>query len=167
MKSSLSFGWLLIFPFLILGTPAARAQFFFTPNSLVGEAAPDFTMKNLEGEKLSLNQYRDGKSAVIFFWATWCPHCRRALQGLNQNAHEFEDKGIKLILVDLGETAEEVGAYLKKTNMNLNVFLDEDTSLAETYGIIGVPTFLLVNKDGIVKQIDHTLPENYEEILLP
>jgi len=166
MKSFQHLGLYLAVSILMLATPPqAPAQFFFMPNSLVGKAAPEFTLKNLEGKELSLTQYRDGQSAVIFFWATWCPHCRTALKGLNQKKAEFEKKGIKLVLVDLGESAEEVSEHLRKSNMDLNVFLDMDTALSESYGVIGVPTFYLVSKDGIVKKVDHALPENYEEIL--
>jgi len=168
MKSFQQLGLYLAVSILMLAMPPqAKAQLFFMPDSLIGKAAPEFTLKNLEGKELSMTKYRDGQSAVIFFWATWCPHCRTALKGLHQKKAEFETKGIKLILVDLGESAEEVREHLFKTKMDLDVFLDMDTALSEIYGIIGVPTFFLVNKDGVVKQIDHALPKNYEEILLP
>jgi len=167
MKNLQHLGLFFIVFLLIFVMPTqAQAQLFFMPNSLVGKAAPDFTLKNLEDKDLNMTQYRDGKSAIIFFWATWCPHCRTALKGLNRNKAEFEKKDIKLVLVDLGESAEEVSEHLLRSNMDLNVFLDMDAALSESYGVIGVPTFYLVDKSGIVRLVDHALPENYEEILL-
>ena len=141
-------------------------QFFFLENPLLGEAAPDFTLKTLNGKPMNMTQFRDQKSAIIFFWATWCPHCRAALKELEQQKDQIEKKGIKIILVDLGETEKEVGRYIKTNKINLTVFLDEESSLNDPYAIIGVPTFVLVDSDGIVKAVEHALPPNYEEILI-
>jgi len=142
------------------------AQFFFLENPLVGEAAADFTLKTLDGKTVNMTQFRDDKSAIIFFWATWCPYCRAALKELNNEKDQIEEKGIKIILVDLGETESEVGRYIKANKIDLTVFLDEESFLNDPYAIIGVPTFVLVNSQGIVKAVEHALPPNYEEILV-
>jgi len=147
------------------GEHSARAQFFFMQNPLVGQRAPDFTLKIYNGNKVNMTKLRDNKSAIIFFWATWCPHCREALQELNQNLKQFESKGIKIMLVDLGETEKAVRYYVERNKIGVTVFLDQDSSLAENYGIIGVPTFIFVDQRGIVKAVEHSLPDNYEEIL--
>jgi len=166
MRNLRYLGLFLVVCFLTLAMPPqAKAQLLFMPNALIGKPAPDFTLKNLEGKDLNMTKYRDGKSAIVFFWATWCPHCRTALKGLHQKKDEFEKKGIKLVLVDLGESVEEVREHLLKAKMELNIFMDMDTALSESYGIIGVPTFYLVDKDGIVKYVEHALPKNYEGIL--
>ena len=144
----------------------ARAQFFFQ-NPLVGQPAPDFTLKMYDGNKVNMTKLRDNKSAIIFFWATWCPHCRESLEGLNQNLAQIQKKGIKIILVDLGESEREVRAYVERNKVKVPIFLDEESSLAENYGIIGVPTFFFVDPKGVVKAVEHSVPENYEEILLP
>jgi peroxiredoxin len=146
---------------------SARGEFPFFENPLVGQAAPDFTLKTLQGTPVNMTRFRENKSAVIFFWATWCPHCRAALKELNKETEQMEKKGIKLILVDLGEGAKEVGAYVSRNQIGLTVFLDEDSFLSDPYAIIGVPTFVLVDQQGIVRAVEHALPENYEDILLP
>ena len=146
-------------------TPSARAQFFFMENPLVGQAAPDFTLKTFNGGKVNMTKFRDGKSAIIFFWATWCPHCREALKELNKNRAQIEGKGIQLMLVDVGEEEKEVRRYVERNKIGSTVFLDQESSLADPYGIIGVPTFVFVDSQGIVKAVEHALPENYAEIL--
>jgi peroxiredoxin len=148
-----------------LGLKDASAQFFFTQNPLIGKPAPEFTLDLVKGGQKTLSEYRDGKSAVVFFWATWCPHCRVELKGLNTKAPELEQKGIKVVLVDIEESAPEVQAYLDKNKIGYDVFLDKDLSVSEDYGIIGVPTFFFVGGDGLVKAVEHSLPRNYEEIL--
>lgn len=153
-----------VFVFLTL-SPSARAQFFFMENPLVGQSAPDFILKTLNGGKVNMTKFRDNKSAIIFFWATWCPHCREALKELNKNLANIEGKGIKVILMDVGEPEKQVQRYLEKNKISATVFLDEESSLADPYGIIGVPTFVFVDSKGMVRAVEHAIPQNYEEIL--
>lgn len=160
---------ILLLIFLIampLGTTHASGQLFFMENPNVGQVAPDFTLDTLKAKNVNLTKFRDGKSAIVFFWATWCPHCRTALKELNIKAAQFEGKGIKLVIIDIGESAGEVKAHLAKNKIDFDVFLDEESSLSEPYGIIGVPTFYFLDDQGVVKAVEHSIPDNYEEILL-
>ncbi len=145
--------------------PNSSAQFFMTGNPLVGEKSPDFTLDTTSGEKVNMTKFRDKHSAIIFFWATWCPHCREQLKVLNNESANMLKKNIKIILVDIGEGAKQVQAHLKREKISLNVFLDQDQAIAETYAIIGVPTFFFINKSGVITAVEHTIPDNYEEIL--
>ncbi|VAX35169.1 hypothetical protein MNBD_UNCLBAC01-1198 [hydrothermal vent metagenome] len=148
-------------------TPSsAMGQFFFMDNEKVGKPAKDFTLKTLTGEEVNFTQYRDGKKAIIFFWATWCPHCRTQIKELNKTHKNFADKGIQLVLVDQGEKATTVAAYMKKNKINLTVLLDKDSSLAEPYGLIGLPTFIFVDEEGIVRDVTHGISEDYEKVFI-
>ena len=142
----------------------ASGQVFFMENPNVGKEAEDFTLKILNGGETSLSEFREGKKAVVFFWATWCPHCREALAELDQRKQEIEDNDIKIVLVDVGESKEVVGKYLEKNNINMDVFLDEETQVSEIYGVIGIPTFYFVGEDGIVRKVQNSLPEDLEMI---
>lgn len=142
----------------------ASGQLFFMENEIKGKPAPDFTLKTLSGEESSLASIRQGKKAIVFFWATWCPHCRKALSELNQRREEFAQKGIQLVIVDLGEKSEVVQKYVEKNGITLTIFLDEESSLADPYGLIGVPTFFFVKEDGNVADVQHGLPENLDNI---
>ncbi len=55
---------------------------------------------------------------------------------------------------------------MERNKVSLEIFLDEDQKLAEEYGLIGVPTFFFINKNGVTQAVEHRLLENYEEILL-
>lgn len=144
----------------------AMGQFFqFGGSPLQGKQAPDFTLKVLSGSHQNMTAYRDGQGAIIFFWATWCPHCRMALKDLNDRKDELENEGIVVISVDLGEQKRVVQSYAKKNDIEFEIFLDEDNSLSEPYFIIGVPTFILVDDQGVIKSAGHSLPSNYSEII--
>ena len=122
-------------------------------------------MPTIGGPATSFTQFRGTDKAIIFFWATWCPHCRRELGTLNQKKEEFAQKGIKIAVVDIGEDEAMVKQYLQKNKVEMTVFLDKDNAVAESYHLVGVPTFLFVDTQGIVRGLEYSLPENYEEIL--
>ena len=142
----------------------ASGQFFSMENPLTGKPAIDFTLDTLSGKRQSLNQLRDGKRAMVFFWATWCPHCREQLHVLSAQKGTIEKKGIKILLVDLGETKEEVAAHVQRNKIDFDVLLDLDSAVAEKYALIGVPTFIFVNEKGIVKAVKHALPEDIDQV---
>jgi len=154
--------------FMVMVVPGfANAQnpMFMQKNPLIGEVAPDFTLETLSGKKMSLKQARGDNGAIVFFWATWCPHCRKALQNLVQQKDKIEGQGIKLVIVDVEEGKGEVSAFLKKNNITMDMFLDPQGSLNEPYALIGVPTFIFINQKGIVRDVLHALPANYAQII--
>lgn len=145
--------------------PAADAQVGFYENPLVGKKAPDFTLSTVDGEEVNMTEFRGGQKAIIFFWATWCPHCRRALNVLNEKQEEFRKKGIKLIPVDNGESPGEVRAYLEKTGIDMKMLVDEEDSLVELYNVFGIPMFIFIDQSGEIRSIKHSLPADYEKLL--
>ena len=76
------------------------------------EPAPDFTLESLDGGEISLSDFR-GKTVIIDFWATWCPPCVRTLPTMSDVAAEYKDRGVEFFAVDIGETPDEVRAFLE------------------------------------------------------
>ena len=133
-------------------------------NENIGKPVKDFTLKIVNGEETNLEKYRDGQKAIVFFWATWCPHCRVQLGELNKNQNAIEKKNIKIVLVDVGENEAIVGKFMKKNKIHIDVFLDEDLKVSDLYGLIGVPTFYYVGEDGNVIDVQHSLPDGFDKI---
>ncbi len=157
----------LIACFIFGALPLANAQFSFMDflkEKNVGQSAPDFTLAVLNGKEDNMTKARGGKKAILFFWATWCPHCRSELKRLNENVGEIEKKGIKLFLVDLGESKEDVQHYVDRYKVNLPIFLDQDSTLSDPYGVVGVPTLVFINEKGTVTAVEHAFPSNYEKL---
>jgi len=156
----------IILALLVFGLSKSRAQFFVFGSSLVGEPAPEFSLPTLTQNNVSLSEYRAGKPAILFFWATWCPHCRTALKNLNTESSSIKSKGIKLVIVDIGESKEQVASYAQRAGLNMEIFLDQNNTTSDDYQVVGVPTFVLVDKEGIVLSVEHSLPKNYAEALI-
>lgn len=165
MKNKLRLLSLGLFVLLFLNINAVDAQFLRMENPEIGTTVKDFTLGSTNGESVSFNTYRDGQPTIIFFWATWCPHCRTALSTISEKAEELEANGVKMMLIDVGETKQAVEAYMSKRNLKMNVFLDDKTVVAQVFGVMGVPSFIYVNQEGVIIDIKHQLVDDYQRVL--
>src|SRR2546430_3397894 len=75
---------------------------------LVNSPAPEFGLETSMGVNKTLKDFSAGKKTVLFFWATWCPHCHEELEKVRQNLDDFKEKNIQIVLINVGETREEV-----------------------------------------------------------
>jgi thiol-disulfide isomerase/thioredoxin len=129
---------------------------------LIGKAAPDAVLIKSDGISASVIGSRQGEKAILIFWATWCPNCYEELGALNDSFLSIKQKGIKIILVDIGETKEDVKKYFNRRQMKLISFVDGDSVLQEPYHLIGIPTLIFIDEKGIVRSMTHEFPSNYE-----
>lgn len=113
----------------------------------IGEEAPNFTLRNLDGEEVSLIDYR-GKIVLINFWATWCKYCDIEMPDLQKLDKENED--LVVLAVDVMEEKSLVEEYVEKGGYDFQVVLDEDGDIAKLYLVSAFPTSYFVDKDGIL-----------------
>lgn len=126
--------------------------------------AKDFTLQNLSGDKLTLSALR-GEKVVLMFWATWCPYCRQSLKDFEAKNQEFLDANIKLLAINIGESRARAEGFAKKLGLTFSILLDSDQSVARSYDVVGIPTVILISKDGIIVSDENYLPGNYKELL--
>ncbi len=131
-------------------------------DDLVGKIAPEFTLDTIHGAHESLTQARAGKRAMVFFWATWCPHCDEELKVLAPKLGSIKQQDIQVVLVDVGESREDVKAFLAQRHLPLDSFLDEDNTVAGRYSVIGIPTIIFIDEKGFIRAIEHEFPSDYE-----
>jgi peroxiredoxin len=136
----------------IQSAPAGRATRQLG-NIEVGQTAPEFSAQDLVGRTVSLSDYRGHKVVLIDFWATWCGPCRMAMPGLQGIQDDFKDRGLEVLSVNLRESAEQAGDFVKKKGYGFHVLLDPDSAIAGKYSVSGIPTLLAVDKKGVVRWI--------------
>lgn len=112
----------------------------------VGKEAQNFTLRNLDGEEISLQDYR-GKIVLINFWATWCVYCDIEMPDLQKLDKENED--LVVLAVNVMEDKETVEKYIKEGGYDFEVVLDEDGTIARTYLVGGYPASYFVDEEGI------------------
>ena len=131
--------------------------------------APNFTLPGLDGESVSLDDYK-GKVVLLNIWATWCPPCIAEAPSLEKLYNRFKDDDFKLLTVSVDENGEDVVVpFMKRNKLSFPVLLDPEGSIMELYGAIGVPESFIISKDGFVDgkiegAIDWVSPEVIEYI---
>jgi peroxiredoxin len=129
-----------------------------------GALAPDFKLKNLEGELVSLKDFR-GKLVLLNLWATWCPPCLAELPAFERLNQKFKDKDFVIVAVaeDQPEQLPAIKEIVEKNGLSFVVLHDETMSLAEKYGSTGFPESFFINAQGnFVKVLD---PESGQEAI--
>ncbi|MEI6832234.1 MAG: TlpA disulfide reductase family protein [Candidatus Omnitrophota bacterium] len=127
--------------------------------------AADVILKDLNGQAVNLSS-AENKPAILFFWTTWCSYCRKEIKGLNQLYSEMKKEGITVFAVNIGESDYKVQGFFKDYVLNFNVLLDKEGKLADQYDVIGVPTYILLNKSGHRVAHGNALPADYRNLLL-
>lgn len=115
----------------------------------IGELAPNFTLENLEGELVSLSDYR-GKGVFINFWATWCEPCKREMPYMEAQYKAMQDKGIEILAINISESNVAVNSFKNRLGLTFPILLDRDRSVTNRYGIIPIPSSFFIDKNGIV-----------------
>jgi thiol-disulfide isomerase/thioredoxin len=109
--------------------------------------APQFSLTDISGQKLSLADYK-GKVVLLDFWATWCGPCRIEIPEFVQLQKRYRDQGLAVIGISMDDGPRPVKEFYKQFNMNYPVALGDD-KLAELYGgVLGLPTTMVIGRDG-------------------
>lgn len=119
----------------------------------------DFTLPDMNGEPVSLGTFLEKKPVLLVFWATWCPHCNELVPEINR-LHTDPATGAKLQILALNylESREKVESFLRKKRVAYPVLLDRKGTVARMYRVVGIPTYVLIDKGGRILYRDHELP---------
>jgi cytochrome c biogenesis protein CcmG/thiol:disulfide interchange protein DsbE len=120
---------------------------------LVGRAAPNFTLPQLDGPSVTLSKLR-GQVVVINFWASWCTECQVEQAALDQTWQQFQDSGVVVIGVNFEDSTSAARDYVRAKDVTYPVVEDAGSKTALAYGLRGVPETFVVNRSGrIVKHV--------------
>ena len=111
------------------------------------KAAPDFSLPNIDGQQVSLQQYR-GKVVFLNFWATWCIPCREEMPVLERLHQTYHAQDLAIVSIDLKESADQVKTFFQKHSLSFPALLDQDGSVFRDYLVAGMPTTYLIDREG-------------------
>jgi peroxiredoxin len=126
--------------------------------------APTFTLTDLNGNKISLADYK-GKVVILDFWATWCGPCRIEIPGFVDLQERYRKDGLAVIGVAVDDGPDAVRQFYKEFKMNYPVAMGTETVTALYGGLPGLPTTFLIGRDGRIyaKHSGAVDPEVFEE----
>jgi len=130
------------------------------------DTASDFSLTDTSGKTVSLSSFRGTKPVLLFFWTTWCPYCIRQMKTLNEKYARMSAEGIEVIPINVGESEEKVLRFLSRNHINVPSLLDGYGTVADTYRLLGVPTYTLVDREGrVVLQSNEFPSKEYKSVL--
>lgn len=127
--------------FLILSTMANAVA--------VGQLAPDFELQNEQGKSISLNALK-GQVVYLDFWASWCGPCRQSFPWMNNLQSKYASKGFQVIAVNVDAKQEDAKKFLAQVQGNFKIVYDSNGLTPKLYGVKGMPTSYLIDKNGRV-----------------
>ena len=145
----------LLFALLVTSTGCSRQPAASITQNV---AVPDFTLQDLDGNSVSLSQFKGVRPVLVVFWATWCGYCMEEMPALIQLQKDMGDR-LEVLAINVQESAIRVAPVAKAKGMNFKVLLDTEGEVSAAYGVVGVPTLVLIDKDGMGVAADNRLSE--------
>ncbi|WP_179295477.1 thiol-disulfide oxidoreductase ResA [Bacillus sp. FJAT-45350] len=118
----------------------------------IGAVAPDFIVIDTNGNTVELADF-EGKGVYLTFWSTFCAICERNMPIVEEQYQAYKEQGIEVIGVNIGEREESVKSFIEKHDLSFTTVIDHDRNVLGDYGVVHLPTTVLIDKHGIVKDI--------------
>ncbi len=143
---------------LLLSLLAAGSAFALD----VGSTAPDFTLKNRNGENIKLSELR-GEVVMVNFWASWCAPCRQEMPLLEELHDRYGDMGFTLLGVNVEEDSSAALDLLKEIPVTFPILLDTSNSVSKRYNVVAMPSTVILDRDGKVRFVHKGYLPGYED----
>jgi cytochrome c biogenesis protein CcmG/thiol:disulfide interchange protein DsbE len=122
-----------------------------------GQAAPDIDLPGAPAPRLSELK---GKVVYVDFWASWCGPCKQSFPWMNDMQKKYGAQGLQIVAINLDAKREDADAFLKTLPPRFAVAFDAKSESAKRFGIQGLPTAVLIGRDGKVLNVHNGFREN-------
>jgi len=124
--------------------------------------APDFTLANLDGDWVTLNELK-GKVVLLNFWGTWCGPCRQEIPAFINLTEKYKKDGLEIVGITLTSgSPSNIRSFADKWGINYTLLTDiegnETQTVTALYGqatrqrITGIPTTFIIDREGFIRQ---------------
>jgi peroxiredoxin len=118
----------------------------------VGDEAPNFMLRDLAGNAVSLSQLR-GKVVLLNFWATWCGPCRVEMPAMEQLYRTLPRREFEILAVSTDQQGAAVTRpFQREMGFTFPILHDSEYRVGLTYGARSIPITFMVDRRGIVRQ---------------
>ncbi len=124
--------------------------------------APDFTLANLDGDWVTLNELK-GKVVLLNFWGTWCGPCRQEIPAFINLTEKYKKDGLEIVGITLTSgSPSNIRSFADKWGINYTLLTDiegnETQTVTALYSqatrqrITGIPTTFIIDREGFIRQ---------------
>jgi thiol-disulfide isomerase/thioredoxin len=113
--------------------------------------APGFAVRTIRGDMLSLESL-NGRFVLLDFWATWCPPCVASVGELKELARKYPRERLAIVSISSDTDEKPWRNFIAAKDMQWEHYWDRDGVLQRTYGVRAVPTYLLIDPEGIIRE---------------
>jgi thiol-disulfide isomerase/thioredoxin len=133
---------------------------------LEGGNLKDFSLLDMNGNKVHLLDLAEDKPLLLYFWASWCKPCRLITPQVSTLAEEYKDR-ITVLGINVGgvDSLKDVKKYNKRYKITYPLLIDSDNKTVETYSVHAIPTVILVDERGKILFRDNEPPEKLDGYL--
>jgi peroxiredoxin len=123
-----------------------------SPPANVSFPAPDLTLSDMDGNLVQMEDLQ-GQVVLLNAWATWCPPCRAEMPDLEAFHQTYQDRGLRLIGINIGERLEQVQDFVQSHQISFQIWLDPDESTLRAFNTISLPSTFVIDRSGQVRLI--------------
>lgn len=120
-----------------------------------GTQAPDFTLKDLSGQKVTLSSFKGKRPVLLAFSASWCPYCRKQAPKLAALRKKYTEDELAILGVNQQESRGKAAAFAEEFGAQYPTLLDKNLAVSEFYGVQGIPYMVLIDRDGQLVTAGH------------
>jgi peroxiredoxin len=117
----------------------------------VGASAPDFTLTDLTGRRITLSDQRGRSAVLVSFWASWCPSCQAEMPTLAKLAEKFGPRGLEIVAVSIDAAEADVAQFVRTHGVTSRALWDGDGQVARKYRVAAVPTHFFIDTRGVIR----------------
>jgi peroxiredoxin len=108
---------------------------------------PPLVSRTVAGAPISLAKLR-GRVVLLTFWASWCAECRPEMPMFERLHGDFAKQGLSILGLNVREDPAQIRRYAKALGLTFPLVLDRKGEISKSYGVIGLPTTILIARDG-------------------
>ena len=134
----------------------------------IGMEAPDFELSSFENDPLHLKRLlEEDKPLLLVFWTTWCPYCKKEMKAVNKLYTESESKNMTIIGINAGwnDSVSRAKVFQDRFGIQFPLAFDHENVVSQDYMIRGVPSLVLVDREGTIAYRGHALTPELKDML--
>ena len=148
----------LIQVFLLSLACALATQLAYSAS--VGDTAPSFRARSLNGAETVSNEDLKGKVVFVDFWASWCPPCLKSLPEFENLQTSFSGRDDVVVLaINLDENPKDATDFVNKLNVTYKILADKEGVIPESFGVNAMPTSYVIDKTGVIRYVHNGYKE--------